>query len=411
MEMLGILIIHWYLSLFCQSFFLHRYCSHRMFEMNVFWERFFYILTYMTQGASFLNPTSYSIMHQRHHAFSDTPKDPHSPHHSKNMKSMMLKTYREYKSLLDSKNPYTEDQEVLKNKSPEWEALDNFAKSWPSIIIWGLIYVLLYVWMNPDPVWFLLIPVHFMVGPIQGAIVNWFGHKVGYRNYDIKDQSKNSLPLDFALMGELYQNNHHRFGQRMNFAHRWFEIDFTYEISRVLNLLGVIKMKDRRTVGFHKIKALLFILLLSFTVKAEETEQKKMIGTALLEYSIFKIDIYQISYFKGTKGLEELVLDYKTNVKREYSQEGWKVGLAPVIKEKSLKPKQIQWIYDNTVDLAKGDKLTIRKVDDEVTLLKNGKAIASIKDKLIASLIYYPWLGDQPIDQKIKKELLGNSST
>ncbi|MEC7181649.1 MAG: acyl-CoA desaturase, partial [Bdellovibrionota bacterium] len=37
------LIIHWYLSLFCQSFFLHRYAAHRMFKMNSFFEKFFYI--------------------------------------------------------------------------------------------------------------------------------------------------------------------------------------------------------------------------------------------------------------------------------------------------------------------------------------------------------------------------------
>jgi len=408
MEMLGILIIHWYLSLFCQSFFLHRYCSHRMFEMIFFWERFFYLLTYLTQGASFLNPSSYSVMHQRHHAFSDTEKDPHSPHHSKDMKSMMLKTYNEYKTLLDSESRYEKDSHVLKNKSPEWKALDNFAKSWPSIIIWGLLYVLLYVSMNPDPVWFLLIPLHFMVGPIQGAIVNWFGHKVGYRNYEIKDQSKNSLPLDFALMGELYQNNHHRFGQRMNFAHKWFEIDFTYEISRILNFFGIIRMKEHTTGGFHKVKALIFVLALTFTVGLK-AEEKKMIGTALLEYSIFKIDIYQISYYKGPGEIEELVLEYKTNVKREYSQEGWKVGLEPIIKQKQLKPEQVKWIFDNTIDLAKGDKLTIRKVNDEVTLLKNGQSVATVKNELIASIIHYPWLGEKPIDDKLKAKLLGKS--
>ena len=250
-----------------------------------------------------------------------------------------------------------------------------------------------------------------MVGPIQGAIVNWFGHKLGYRNYHIKDQSKNTLPLDFALMGELYQNNHHRFSQRMNFAHRWFEIDFTYEIARILNTLGIIRMKDIPTGGFHKVKALLFVLFISISIKTAVAQERQMIGTALLEYSIFKIDIYQISYFKGPNGVEELELDYKTNVKREYSQEGWKVGLEPIIKAKDLKPEQIKWIYDNTVDLAKGDKLIIRKDKNQVTLLKNGQPVAEIKDDLIASLIHYPWLGDRPIDEKLKSKLLGKSGT
>ena len=347
-------------------------------------------------------------MHQRHHAFSDTVKDPHSPHHSKGMKEMMLKTYGEYRSLLYSNNPYKKDSHVLKNVSPKWEELDNFAKSWPSIILWGLFYILMYLIISPEPIWYFLIPLHFMVGPIQGAIVNWFGHKVGYRNYDNQDKSKNTLPLDFALMGELYQNNHHRFAQRMNFAHKWFEIDFTYEAARILGFFGIIKMKEQITGGFHKVKALILILIISLSVSVS-AQERKMIGTALLEYSIFKIDIYQVSYFKGPKDTEELVLEYKTNVKREHSKEGWKVGLEPIVKQRQLKAEQIKWIFDNTVDLAKGDKLTIRKQKDQVTLLKNDQQLATINDKLIASLILYPWLGDKPIDEEIKAKLLGKS--
>jgi len=48
------LVGHWYLSAFCQTFFLHRYASHRMFSMPLFWERFFYALTFLTQGTSYL---------------------------------------------------------------------------------------------------------------------------------------------------------------------------------------------------------------------------------------------------------------------------------------------------------------------------------------------------------------------
>jgi stearoyl-CoA desaturase (delta-9 desaturase) len=45
--------------------------------------------------------------------------------------------------------------------------------------------------------------ISFM-GPIHGATVNWCGHKYGYSNYDNDDHSKNSLPMDFLMMGELY---------------------------------------------------------------------------------------------------------------------------------------------------------------------------------------------------------------
>lgn len=72
------------------------------------------------------------------------------------------------------------------------------------------------------------------MGPIQGATVNWFGHKLGYRNYSLPNKSKNTVPIDVFLMGELYQNNHHRFTMALNFAKRWFEWHPTYLIILLL---------------------------------------------------------------------------------------------------------------------------------------------------------------------------------
>src|SRR5687768_7119633 len=81
---------HWVLSVFCQSFFQHRYSAHRMFTMSKGWERFFYLFTYVCQGSSFLTPKGYAILHRMHHAYSDTPRDPHSPRNYTNPLSMLV---------------------------------------------------------------------------------------------------------------------------------------------------------------------------------------------------------------------------------------------------------------------------------------------------------------------------------
>ena len=52
---------HWFLCVFCQTFFLHRYGAHRMFTMSQGWERFFHLLTYVSQGPSYLHPRGYAI--------------------------------------------------------------------------------------------------------------------------------------------------------------------------------------------------------------------------------------------------------------------------------------------------------------------------------------------------------------
>jgi stearoyl-CoA desaturase (delta-9 desaturase) len=83
------------------------------------------------------------------------------------------------------------------------------------------------------------------MGPIHGAIVNWVGHRAGYRNFDSDDDYRNALPIDVLTMGELFQNNHHRFGQSPNFAVRWFEIDPTWQVVRVLARVGVIDLGPR----------------------------------------------------------------------------------------------------------------------------------------------------------------------
>ncbi len=43
-------------------------------------------------------------------------------------------------------------------------------------------------------------------------------------------------------MGELFQNNHHKWGQSPDFAVRWFEIDPAYQIMRVFEWVGAIDM-------------------------------------------------------------------------------------------------------------------------------------------------------------------------
>ncbi|MFW1410844.1 hypothetical protein ACEWAY_23205, partial [Vibrio parahaemolyticus] len=76
-------------------------------------------------------------------------------------------------------------------------------------ILFMLGYVTFYYFFAPNYWWYLLLPIHFLMGPIQGAIVNWCGHKYGYSNFENGDHSKNTSPWGILLMGELFQNNHH----------------------------------------------------------------------------------------------------------------------------------------------------------------------------------------------------------
>lgn len=242
MYILIFFLSHWFLSLFCQTFFLHRYASHKMFSMNKFWERFFYAFTFITQGASFLNPRAYAILHKMHHAYSDTEKDPHSPHFFKDVWNMTMHTKDIY---LNYAKYGVEPEKPFRGYYPEWKLMDRISDMWVIRILFGVGYFLFYLKFATAWWMFALLPIHFFMGPIHGAIVNWCGHKYGYSNYDNDDHSKNTLPLDFLMMGELFQNNHHKSPNSPNFARKWYEFDPSYPIIKVMSWVRIIKLRKQ----------------------------------------------------------------------------------------------------------------------------------------------------------------------
>ena len=141
-------VSHWVLSVFCQSFFQHRYSAHRMFTMSKGWERFFYLLTYVCQGSSFLTPKGYAILHRMHHAYSDTPKDPHSPVVTPSPARMMAKTWTTYHGIAHFE---VEPEPRFTGGYPEWKAIDKLGQVWAARLGWGVAYGLFYIAFATSP--------------------------------------------------------------------------------------------------------------------------------------------------------------------------------------------------------------------------------------------------------------------
>ena len=167
-------IIFWYASLFCQTFFQHRYAAHGAFVMSRNWERFFFILTWITQGPSYLSPRTYAIMHRLHHAYTDTELDPHSPSYSKNVFDMMLKTKKTYSQIFNGSIQI--EPRFLKNL-PDWERFDKIAHHSISRLIWAIIYEIIFICVSPNPWAWLLFPFSLILGRLHGEIINWYDHK------------------------------------------------------------------------------------------------------------------------------------------------------------------------------------------------------------------------------------------
>lgn len=234
------LIIHHFSAMFIQTFFQHRYASHQQFTMSKFWERFFFVFAWISQGASYVSASTYAQMHRMHHAYSDTEKDVHSPKNDPSIWKIFMKTKYWYLGIYFGK---IEVDERFKHNLPEWKSFDSFAHGMPSKITWGILYICFYFYFAPSLWLLLLLPFHIFIAPIHGMIINWFAHKVGYRNHKTKDTSTNMLPIEILSLGEGLHNNHHYSPMRANFAQKWFEFDPTYAAIWVMDKLNIIQLK------------------------------------------------------------------------------------------------------------------------------------------------------------------------
>lgn len=164
---------------------------------------------------------------------------------------MMWKTKEIYNAYVYKK---WQPEKEFRGNYPEWPLVDRMGDSWVSRIVFCALYFLFY--LNFATAWWLwlLLPFHFIIGPLHGAIVNWCGHKYGYSNFNNDDHSKNTLVFDFLMLGELFQNNHHKHPNKPNFAYRWFEFDPVYPVMKVFSYLGIIRLRKTPDIPVSQIK-------------------------------------------------------------------------------------------------------------------------------------------------------------
>ena len=251
MAVLIFFVLHWYLSLFCQTFFLHRYAAHGAFRMSRGWEKFFYIFTFLTQGSSYMSARTYGLLHRLHHAYTDTEDDPHSPTFSKHAIDLMNQTRKKYADIYNRK---TVVEEKFTKNLPDWPAFDRFAHPWFTRLLWVAAYTAFYFYFATAPWQFIFLPLSIIIGPLHGGIINWFAHKYGHTNFAMNNTSKNLFYIDVLMLGEAYHNNHHKFPSSINFGVKRNEIDPIYFIILLFNKLGIIRLNkaERRTIESEK---------------------------------------------------------------------------------------------------------------------------------------------------------------
>lgn len=70
-------------------------------------------------------------------------------------------------------------------------------------------------------------------------LVNSATHMWGYRNYATTDQSRNLWWVALLSYGEGWHNNHHAYPRMAKHGHKWWEVDLTYRVIQLLQLVGL----------------------------------------------------------------------------------------------------------------------------------------------------------------------------
>lgn len=224
------------------SIFYHRALAHQSVRLTP-WLRKFVVAT--GNWVTGLDPKGWVCMHRLHHQYSDTALDPHSPQNAGIIGTMMaqLKGYRRVlKNLIHGTPSYVQTVRDL-DFEVNWL---NRKKLWivPYLVHIG-IGVALAVLVK-SPALGLCYFYGMMTHPIQGWMVNAFGHSKGYRNFAIDDHSTNNTAVAWLVFGEGLQNNHHRYPQSARFSVRWFEVDSGYGMAKLFNKLGLLEINQEK---------------------------------------------------------------------------------------------------------------------------------------------------------------------
>jgi fatty-acid desaturase len=73
------------------------------------------------------------------------------------------------------------------------------------------------------------------------ALVNSATHRWGYRSFAVRDDSTNLWWVALLTGGEGWHNNHHAFPRSARHGLRWWEVDATFTLIRMLGFFGLAR--------------------------------------------------------------------------------------------------------------------------------------------------------------------------
>jgi len=216
------------------TLFLHRCQTHHALELHSLPSHFFRLWLWLTTG---MRTREWVAVHRKHHAKCETAEDPHSP------------------QVLGINRVLWGGVLLYVDESAQKETIDRYGQGTPDdwlernlysryvmfgLTLMGLIDVALFG-IIPG-VLILLVQIAWI--PFWAAgVINGVGHFWGYRNWSTDDASTNIFPVAALIGGEELHNNHHAYATSAKFSMRPYEFDLGWLYIRILETLGLAKVK------------------------------------------------------------------------------------------------------------------------------------------------------------------------
>jgi stearoyl-CoA desaturase (Delta-9 desaturase) len=223
------------ITIACVTLYLHRGQAHKGLKFNSVLEHIMRFWLWSTTG---MLTKEWVAVHRRHHHKCETVEDPHSP-----------QVYGIWRVLFGGAWLYVDakkNSQIIKQYgvgTPDDWIERKLYSAYPQLGIWLmlLVDVLLFGWWG-----FLIWSIQMIWVPLWAAgVVNGIGHWWGYRNTDTKDQSRNIIPWDFWVGGELLHNNHHHNPGNPKLSEKWWEFDIGWMYIKILEKLRLVSIVVR----------------------------------------------------------------------------------------------------------------------------------------------------------------------
>ena len=230
--------LFWYaFRVFALTGFYHRYFSHKTFKTNRFWQFIFAVcgMTAIQRG-----PLWWAAHHRRHHKYADTEHDAHSP-----LRGVLWSHFGWFTCDKHFPTRYSEIKDF--RQFPELIFLNRFDWLVPIIFLaslygFGEWLAAAHPDLGANGLQMLVWSGFISTVAVYHATfcVNSVCHLVGRQPYRSDDHSRNNWLVALLTFGEGWHNNHHRYPGSARQGFRWWQIDITYQILRVLALLRII---------------------------------------------------------------------------------------------------------------------------------------------------------------------------